>query len=284
MRLQVLGSCLVLLLACGEGLVEVARDDDLVASESADAGGEPASVSPLDAGAPTTTPDAGSLPGDAGATDPCAALACGPSSRCVAAPSPECVCDRGYHREGAACVADPSVDPCAGVSCGANARCTAAACACLGGYTGNPASGCTLAPTQVPADFAGVVWLHTNASGWARTANLSTVQVGASQVCLEYDKASAWPGLNHVGAFVNANPWIFVYRNGRWHAATWEWMRFGQTCKNRSSVHGSHIKRAPLDTFVPVSGETYGFMVTGLARDATRNVQERTQVVMVRWP
>lgn len=270
------GGWLILLVACGEGVVEIGAEPLVSAAAPDDAGAEP-----VDAGAPT--PGAAPSP-DAGAPDPCAQLVCGPNSSCVRALTPSCVCAPGYHREGAACVADPPVDPCAGVTCGANARCSAGACACLGGYTGNPTAGCALAPTQVPVDFAGVVWLHANASGWAQTANLSRVQVGASQICLEYDKASAWPGLDHVGAFVNANPWLFVYRNGRWYAATWEWMRFGQLCKNRSSVHGSHIKRAPLDTFVPVSGETYGFMVTGLARDATRNVQERTQVVMVRWP
>ncbi len=32
------------------------------------------------------------------------------------------------------------------------------------------------------------------------------------------------------------------------------------------------------------SGETYGFMVSGLARTGERNVLERTPVVMVRWP
>ncbi|MGH7806421.1 MAG: calcium-binding protein [Candidatus Binatia bacterium] len=133
---------------------------------------------------------------------------------------------------------------------------------------------------QVPADFAGVTWLHTNVSGWAVTSPLS-VSFGSGLIHLDYDKADVWPG-NAEG--LNGNPWIFVWQNNQWYAATWEWLRVGQTAKSMSSVAGDHIKRAPLESFQPVSGQLYGFMVSGLARDAQRNVLERTPVVMVPWP
>ena len=136
----------------------------------------------------------------------------------------------------------------------------------------------------LPANFSGVTWLHTDVSSWPQTAKLSRVRFSGSQICLDYDKAQVWQGKSHVGAFVNANPWVFVYQSGRWYAATWEWMRHGQTCKARSSVHGSHIKRSPLQSFQPVSGRTYYFMVSGLARDGTRNAKERSNVVGVKWP
>jgi hypothetical protein len=135
-----------------------------------------------------------------------------------------------------------------------------------------------------PSNFASVVWLHTNVSSWSRTANLASVTFSGGQICLNYDKASVWPGVDHVGAFVNANPWIFIYQDGVLYGATWEWMRHGQTCKNRSSVAGDHIKKDPLWEFSPQSGHVYGFMVSGLARDSVRNVQERSAVVLVRWP
>jgi len=136
----------------------------------------------------------------------------------------------------------------------------------------------------VPSDFSGVVWLHSDVSAWAETATLGRVTIGGGRICLPYDRATSWPGVDHVNAFVNANPWIFVQRDGTWYAATWEWMRHGQTCKNLSSVAGDHIKRSPLLDFTPQSGQWYGLMVSGLARDATRNRQERTQVVMFQWP
>ncbi len=133
-------------------------------------------------------------------------------------------------------------------------------------------------------DLGNVNWLHANVSGWAQTANLSSVSVNGGSITLAYNKANVWPGANAGGANVNANPWIFVFQDGRWHAATWEWLRVGQITKSTGAVNGNHIKQAPLTGFSPRSGEVYGFMVSGLARDSTRNVQERSNIVMVRWP
>ncbi|MDD3603583.1 MAG: hypothetical protein PHD86_00155 [Kiritimatiellae bacterium] len=138
-------------------------------------------------------------------------------------------------------------------------------------------------PGSVPADFAGVVWLHANVSGWAQTASLNA-KVSGGNIVLNYDKAHSWPEVSAGGTRVVANPWVFVWENGKWYAATFEWLRKGQTSKPAGTVHGSHIKKAPLDDFVPQSGVRYGFMVSGLARDSTRSVQERSNVDMVTWP
>lgn len=138
--------------------------------------------------------------------------------------------------------------------------------------------------TTSPIALGAVTWLHANVANWAQTANLASVRINGGDITLNYDKADSWPGVNTAGATVNANPWILVNRGGTWYAATWEWLRVGQTTKSTASVHGSHIGVAPLNGFSPVSGETYGFMVSGLARDSSRNVQERSNIVMVTWP
>lgn len=145
--------------------------------------------------------------------------------------------------------------------------------------SGTPPS--TGAPS--PINLSSVKFIHTNVSGWAQTATLS-VRFSGNNIVLTNSKAKDWPGRDTAGAFVNANPWIFVNRNGQWYAATWEWMRVGQTSKSKRAVNGDHIKASPLNDFVPVSGETYGFMVSGLARTNVRNVNERSNIVMVRWP
>lgn len=44
-----------------------------------------------------------------------------------------------------------------------------------------------------------------------------------------------------------------------------------------------HIKQDPFWNFQPRSGACYGFMVSGLARDAVRNVYERSQVRKIQW-
>ena len=137
-----------------------------------------------------------------------------------------------------------------------------------------------------PVDLNQVNWLHSDVSGWAQTSKLR-VKVNKSTITLSYDKAGIWPGTYSIGgATVAANPWIFVPQTdgSGWDGATWEWMKQGQTSKNRSSVAGDHIKKAPLNDFKPVPGQWYGFMVSGLARDRHRNVEERSNVVMVQWP
>ncbi len=132
-------------------------------------------------------------------------------------------------------------------------------------------------------DLGSVVWLDQNVSGWPATTSMSA-SVGGGAVNMPYDKSNVWPGVAAGGAQVNANAWVFVNQGGTWYAATWEWLRVGQTSKSAASVSGSHIKKAPLAGFVPVSGETYGFMVSGLVRLGAGNVQERSNVSMVTWP
>ena len=138
---------------------------------------------------------------------------------------------------------------------------------------------------SLPVSLSQVVWLHTDVSDWRQTATLSDVYVQGDLIFLEYDKANSWPAINFNGGMVNANPWIFVQQGGTWYAATWEWLRPGQTAKSTRAVRGDHINASPLSNFVPRSGTQYGFMVSGLARTSDHhNVAERSNVVMMTWP
>ncbi len=139
-------------------------------------------------------------------------------------------------------------------------------------------------------DLSKVTWLHTDVSNWPVTHDLK-VNIGAGLICMEFGGTTAWPSaeIDHrSGAYkikVNANPWVFVWRNGRWYGGTWEWMVPNGTCKNLSSVEGGHIKQPGLVDWDPVSGETYYFMVSSIARGANlNNYQARTNVVSVTWP
>ena len=116
---------------------------------------------------------------------------------------------------------------------------------------------------------------------------LSSVYTTESEICLDYDMADVWPIYDLGGTEVVGNPWIFIWEDGVWHAGTWEWLRPGQTCKNIHSVAGSHIKVSPFGEesgWVPTSGDTYYFMVSGLARWSERTVEERTNLVPLVWP
>jgi hypothetical protein len=138
-------------------------------------------------------------------------------------------------------------------------------------------------------DLNNVVWLHTNVSSWPVTVNLASVTFQGGLICLNHDIASKnWPIGSTGSTEVVANPWVFIYHNDQWYGATWEWLRPpGQTCKNQSSVAGDHIKQSPFDAasgWLPESGETLYFMVSGIARYGTPNVQERSEPIRVVWP
>jgi hypothetical protein len=130
-------------------------------------------------------------------------------------------------------------------------------------------------------DMNKVTFLHTDVSGWRISSRVTRVRIGDPPVCIEHTMAGRW---RDVGG-AEGNPWVFANINGRWYAATYEWLRPGQTCKNvdRESI-GPHTKKSPIEGWRPRSGEMVGFMVSGLARDSTRSVEERSNVVLVRWP
>ncbi len=151
--------------------------------------------------------------------------------------------------------------------------------------SGSPADPDQAAPTTGGSGGSDAIspgsirYLHADVSSWPVTSSLS-VSIGGGTVSMPYDKANVWPAVGGL----NANPWIIVNVDGQWTAGTFEWFRKGQTSKPMKVVEGGHIKVAPLNNFRPVSGETYGWMVSSLARDGKRTVNERTNIVMARWP
>ena len=154
-----------------------------------------------------------------------------------------------------------------------------------GGSTGSSQTDQTL-----PFKLDEVKYLHhAGVKDWPVTSRLE-VLVNANHIQLNFDKTNDWKtstirhnsGTKNID--VNANPWIFVNVNGTWHAATFEWMVPGGTTKGRYSVNGDHIKQPPLADWSPKAGETYYFMVSGLARSGPEGSQERTNIVPVQWP
>lgn len=153
-----------------------------------------------------------------------------------------------------------------------------------GGSTGSTSTtpdGGTVSNEGFPAEIdTPIKWLHTDVSRWPVTADIS-VSVSGGKVNFPYSKSRSWPAVDGV----NANPWVFAKKDGQWYAATFEWLRFGQTAKPTYTVRGDHVKVAPLNgSWAPRSGERIGIMVSGLARHKQRNVQERSRVVMITWP
>ena len=138
-----------------------------------------------------------------------------------------------------------------------------------------------------PAELADVKWLHANVRDWPQTAKL-TANVDAKNINFPYDKAGVWPvATSGTGEGTNANVWAIVQISGKWFAATWEWLRKGQTSKPVGCLDGSkgdHFKVSPLNKWRPKSGERFYLMVSGHARTASRNVKERSNPYKVTWP
>lgn len=137
-----------------------------------------------------------------------------------------------------------------------------------------------------PIDLNSVTFLHSDVSSWSVTSTVTNVSVSRGSICIEHTKSGRWPVLDNL----EGNPWVFAQINGRWHAWTWEWLRPGQTCKSSPDTGdwttslGPHGERDPANSWRPQSGELVGFMVSTHGRDGRRTSNERSNIVMVRWP
>ncbi len=144
-----------------------------------------------------------------------------------------------------------------------------------------------------PFDLSTVEWLHHDVSDWPETSTITGVEIDddtSGRICIEHTKRRDWPGVRGVVSVVVAgNPWVFAQVDGQWYAATYEWLRPRQECKlvgkTPSRELGPHIKRPPLDRWVPQPGERVGFMVSTPARTGPRGpLQERSNIEFVVWP
>ena len=120
----------------------------------------------------------------------------------------------------------------------------------------------------------GINWLGEDISGWDETASL-TASVSGDHVVLNYDKAGEWPAKDNV----NASAWVVFDHKGATYAATFDYLRPGQTSKDTGfyiPVSGGKWR--------PSSGARVGFIVSGLARDSRRTVYERSNIAWVTWP
>ena len=148
-----------------------------------------------------------------------------------------------------------------------------------GGVVGQPG---------LPFSLSDVEWLHTDVSGWSVTSQISDITITSNEICIYHTKSGRWPTYREDGVVAEGNPWVFGNVGGRWYAATYEFLRAGQTCKHIERRGewgiGPHTKQQPLESWAPRRGERVGFMVSTPARDSNRTSNERTNIVMVDWP
>jgi hypothetical protein len=140
---------------------------------------------------------------------------------------------------------------------------------------------------QIPLNQ--VTWRHGDVSMWAQTSTVTSATVGNNTVCVNHTHARIWPYCDDreggkMG--VSANPWVFAKFNGRWYAATYEFLRPGVTCKdieNWPAGWGKQTSSGPFnDGWIPQPGEQVGLMAsTCLRGGAFGPAYERSNVVLI---
>ena len=158
------------------------------------------------------------------------------------------------------------------------------------GGVGSQGGTATNAPAASPdaaagtVDLSAVVWLDRDVLAWPVNVDLGPVTIsGGGRVTLPYSveqaKAAGWQIIDGLWG----NPWVLVpWTDGKTYAATWEFLKTGQTVKNmKGKSWAEHINHGPLNRWEPKSGETYGWMVSALARRP--KCAERPSRSNVRW-
>lgn len=146
---------------------------------------------------------------------------------------------------------------------------------------GEPGRPIPAAQTGDEIDLASVVWHGPDIRGWPVTSDLPHgVYVSGGMLHFPHTKAGKWQAN---GEGLEGNPWVIVKAGGVWRAASFEWLRKGQTSKPWEKVRADHIKVGAFDGYQLKRGEEFYVIVAGLSRGSSRGTMERTAARRVVW-
>jgi hypothetical protein len=160
---------------------------------------------------------------------------------------------------------------------------------------GSPGPGPGVPSGNDAIDINSITWLApatTNVSGWRATSTITSVDINGDDICINHTKSGQWPlvSIDENPPNIEGNPVIIVNIGGRWYGAGFDWFGQGRTCKHMPArEYGrDQIRVSPLDGSWPGprSGDMIGLMVTTPSSDRipVRSVNERSNIVLVRWP
>lgn len=146
---------------------------------------------------------------------------------------------------------------------------------------------------SVPVDAIdprSVVWDEPagDVGSWPVTAQITHASVTAKKIVVMRQPMDNWPWVQKpdwdkpsVG-----NWWaIALCDDGKFHAATTEWLGVGKTEMDTPKFDGGDDIHGPLGRWRPVSGEEFFLMQSTHARSGVIGDNcQRTQIVAVRWP
>jgi len=146
---------------------------------------------------------------------------------------------------------------------------------------GKPSDPSTPAAMQDEIDLSAVAWHGPDIRGWPIASEMPQgAYVSGSMLHFPHTKAGQWAA-NKSG--LEGNPWVIVRVGGQWRAATFEWLRKGQTSKPWEKVRADHIKVSAFGDYQLQRGEEFYVIVSGRARGAEIGTQERTAARKVVW-
>jgi len=129
-------------------------------------------------------------------------------------------------------------------------------------------------------DLSSVKWHGPDVRGWAIASALSACHTSGDMLHFPHSKAGKWPEKNGV----EGNVWVVAkLADGHWHAASWEWLRPGQTSKPWAKMESGHIKQGDFAGYQFKRGEEAYLIVTALARGTARSVAERSAARKIEW-
>ncbi len=141
--------------------------------------------------------------------------------------------------------------------------------------------------SQCIPDESAIAWLEGAGREWKVTARIEKVDFSPEQQCFTISQSTPqWPARDMGGYVSNGNYWIVAFVDGRWQAATYDWMVVGNRCDgDPAETIGSVVKRRQFDGWIPRSGELVGFMVSSMIRFGERaGAEERSEIHWTVWP
>lgn len=165
-------------------------------------------------------------------------------------------------------------------------------------------------------DFSKIVWLHADVGNWEKTATISNMDFSKNdqdkyngQICITHDKSGTWTpkevslsqqdagflGGESKGSFYG-NAQVIIKVGEQYYGGTFAWLKKDEPCilkdlsrladlyYSRTKSMGVRVNASPLDRVHLKGGDIIGFMVTGLARGADRNVSERSDIYWMLIP
>ena len=145
-----------------------------------------------------------------------------------------------------------------------------------------------------------VVYPGANIGDWERTSQILSIdiRINNGQVSIAHTKADQWNPTESVGSSsvedpVEGNAWIFVpLADGKTYAAPYDWigkadpdhMLDVETLDNFYKQLPVRAGVPELRNWVPLPGDKIGFMVSGLAKNGLKNVEERSNMLVVTLP